>query len=99
MNEMMRRLDKVKMVFTDYTPVISSNRTRDNKDKILDYLNKGEYAGSLAMYFHDIHTNEPIPGEASIIINDKFSWYSSLTYYVEKYNAKLTEEMYEDIGV
>ncbi len=62
------------------------------KNKIIAYLRNGRKTYVAAGRAHDFFTGEAIPGENCGMTDGVFSWVSSLPYYVEKYNLKLSPE-------
>lgn len=85
------------LIFNESDEIVSSERTQVNKDKILKYLQNAEVFAAMPMYFHDKVTGEPIPGEAVEKTDGKYRWWSSLEYYVEKYDQELNTEFFEHI--
>ena len=67
----------------------------EGMDQIIAYLKKGKKTYAAAGRAYDFFTGEVIPGERCGMTDGIFSWISSLAYYVEKYNLKLSPEFEE----
>lgn len=69
----------------------------EGKDKIIKYLTNNTEDMVSAMIPKDVFTSESIPME-SIGMNDgEYTWFTTLAYYVEKYNLKLPKEFEDKI--
>ena len=62
------------------------------QDKIIAYLKRGRKTYAAAGRAYDFFTGEAIPGENCGMTDGTFSWVSSLSYYVERYNLRLAPE-------
>lgn len=62
------------------------------QDQIIAYLNSGKKTYAAAGKAYDFFTGEEIPGERCGLTDGVFSWVSSLPYYVEKYNLRLSPQ-------
>ena len=62
------------------------------KHMIVDYLKNGTKTYAAAGRARDFFTGEPIPGELCGMTDGVYSWVSSLAYYVEKYNLRLSDD-------
>ena len=61
-------------------------------DMIVAYLRSGRKTFAACGRACDFFTEEMIPGEYCGMTDGVFSWISSLAYYVEKYNLRLSQE-------
>lgn len=65
--------------------------------EIIDYLNHGDLVLSSPSCAIDVFTGVRI-GETECILTDgEFSWMSTLSYYVQKYNLQIPKELEEKI--
>ena len=87
--------------FDEYSPNTGLSSMRDffqngsypNKEKILNYLKThGECIAASTQKNSDFFTGELICGEELFFNDGTFSWTTSLIYYVDKYNLKLSDE-------
>lgn len=62
------------------------------KEKVIQYLNKGRKTYAACSRAYDKFTGEQIPGEYCGMTDGEYSWNSSLSYYVDKYNLRLPKE-------
>ena len=67
----------------------------EGKDKIVQYLKNGKTTYVQPKLATDFFTGERIPVESMGLTDGNYSWHSTLTYYVEKYNLRLPKE-FED---
>ncbi len=65
------------------------------KDKIIRYLKNGKTTYAQTKLAVDVFTGERIPVESMGMTDGKYSWHSTLPYYVESYNLRLISE-FED---
>lgn len=65
------------------------------KTEILEYLEKGDVHMVTASRVVDIFTGEVTSVELVYRNDERFSWSSKVSYYVEKYNLRLPRE-FED---
>ncbi len=72
-----------------------SNERYENQDRIADYLKKGRITVISPQYDMDAFTGDTIlPPQTTCLRTDgKYSWSGDLSYYVEKYNARLPKEV------
>ena len=79
--------------------ILFSAKPYPNQDRIADYLERGNVSIVAASYEKDAFTGEIIhPARSSrIMTNNSFSWDSSLSYYVRKYNLRLPAAFEEKI--
>ena len=68
-----------------------------NQKKIVQYLRSGNADMVSAEIPKDCFTGDRIPGEKIGINDGKYAWWSTLAYYVEKYNLRLPKEFEEHI--
>lgn len=64
----------------------------EGQDEIIEYLNNGNVTMVSTGYDSDIVTGERIKREKRFMNDGKYSWTSTLIYYVEKYNLRLPKE-------
>lgn len=69
-----------------------SDKPYCGKAKIVRYLRNGRKTFMATSRAHDFFTDKPIEGERCGMTDGKYSWVSSLAYYVENYNLRLPEE-------
>ena len=75
---------------------ISSDEQK-NKNKILDYLKKGQIKACAAGKAIDIFTGEVIPNELSYMTDGQYEWRSDLIHYVQKYNLILDKQFIKHV--
>ena len=69
----------------------------EGKEMIINYLESGEKTVTACSRARDFFTGELIPGERCIMTDGEYSWSSSLSYYVDKYNLRLPSEFEEKV--
>ena len=65
------------------------------QNKIVAYLKNGKKTFARTEVATDKFTEEKIPMESCGMTDGEYSWISTLAYYVEKYNLRLSKE-FED---
>ena len=65
------------------------------KEKIIKYLESGKPTYVQTKVATDVFTGQRIPVECMGMTDNKFSWHSTLAYYVKKYNLRLPKEFEE----
>ena len=73
------------------------NDSYPNKAKIVQYLRNGHEDMVSAEIPKDCFTGERIHGEKVGMNDGKYAWWSTLAYYVEKYNLRLPKEFEDHI--
>ena len=68
-----------------------------NKEKIIQYLLNGKVDMVSISVPVDCFTKEKIPGDKLGMNDGKYTWWSTLAYYVEKYNLRLPRAFEEHI--
>lgn len=63
-----------------------------DKDRVLQYLKRGEVIGAFAGLARDCLTGERIPGEYLMLSDGVYAWDTAVTYYFERYNLRLPED-------
>lgn len=69
----------------------------EGQDKIIQYLRNGKKTIVTAQVPHDVLTGKQIPMEKVGMNDGLYTWWSTLAYYVEKYNLRLPEEFEKHI--
>ena len=69
----------------------------EGKDLIVKYLDNGRKTAAAVGRAKDAFTGEEIPGEYYMMTDGEYSWISSLSYYVEKYNLRLPQIFEEKV--
>lgn len=64
----------------------------EGQTKIVEYLRQGHVHGACASIPLDVYTGEVIPEEKTFKNDEKYSWVSTLAYYVERYNLRLPRD-------
>lgn len=67
----------------------------EGQSKIVDYLKSGQTHMVGMGKTYDVLTGEEIEHEILFMDDGKYSWISTLIYYVEKYNLRLPHEFEE----
>lgn len=67
----------------------------DGQTEIVSYLKQGKPTYAQPRVPTDVFTGERIPVESTGMTDGKYSWHSTLPYYVEKYNLRLSKEFEE----
>ena len=67
----------------------------DGQSDIVKYLNNGKVTMTSTGYATDIVTGQTIKKPKTFMNDGKYSWTSTLAYYVENYNMRLPKE-FED---
>lgn len=62
------------------------------QEQIADYLDRGKPTYVTASFEYDCVTGERIPIQYIGLTDGEYSWNSVLSYYVRKYNLRLTAE-------
>ena len=75
-----------------------SNGPYKGQGKIIHYLRKGGVEDMISMAIRkDIFTGKPLMEEDVGRNDGEFTWWTSLAYYVEKYNLRLPEKFEKKI--
>lgn len=61
--------------------------------EIVDYLDNGELVLASPSIAVDVFSGERIGKTNGVLTDGEFSWSSSLSYYVEKYNLQIPKEL------
>lgn len=69
----------------------------EGKEMVIKYLELGEKTVAACGRARDFFTGELIPGERCLMTDGEYSWPSSLSYYVGKYNLRLPSEFVEKV--
>lgn len=70
-----------------------SDKSMENKEKILKYLTNGTYDGVRCASIYDYVKDEPLLGETIKLFTDgEWYWDSAEIYHFEKYNIELNKE-------
>ena len=77
--------------FPSIKDLISEKEPQD-KDKILNYLKRGEVVAVAAERATDLITGKTIDGELFCYTDGKYTWRSDTIYYFEKYNIELPKK-------
>lgn len=65
----------------------------DGKKEIIDYLRKGGTEDMISFAIKkDVFSGEKLKGNDIGRSNDRYTWWTSLAHYVEKYNLQLPDE-------
>ena len=70
-----------------------SERSSPFTKEIVDYLDNGELVIASPSIAVDVFSGEKIGRTNCILTDGEFSWSSSLSYYVEKYNLQIPKEL------
>ena len=68
-----------------------------NKEIILQYLHSGHVYLVTASRFNDIFTGQSARRELYCMTDGKYSWSSTIPYYVEHYNLRLQKDFEEHV--
>ena len=74
-----------------------SEKPHEGQDKIVQYLRQCTEDMFSMRIPKDVFTGETIKGGMIGYNDGKYSWWSTLAYYVEKYNLRLPKEFEEHI--
>lgn len=71
------------------------NQPYKGQKAIAEYLRRGHAKMSAPGCSYDVVSGEMISASLDILTDGEYSWDSSLSYYVEKYNMRLPKEFEE----
>ena len=63
-----------------------------DKQKIINYLQKGKKEATCPKVVNDIFNNSIISTSFSIFTDGEYVWKSDLAYYIKNYNIRLPDE-------
>ena len=69
-----------------------SDKKYENQDLIEKYLSNCEIFSASSGYEKDVFTGERIPVQKLILADGKYLWPKCPSYYVNKYNLRLSKE-------
>lgn len=74
-----------------------SKNVNYDKNKIIDYLNKGKKEAVCPRFIYDAITNEQIATSFTVYTDGEYVWKSDLQYYIRKYNIILPSDFISKI--
>ncbi len=98
-------MNEIYVGYDELSPGHNYPNLRDNlagdvypdKDRIIHYLLNGEEICTRMSYPKDIFTGKLFLVPCTIMCDEKYSWSTELTYYIDKYNLRLPKDFEEHI--